>query len=390
VTGDDHRWMGHALALARRGEGETNPNPMVGCVVVKGGRVVGEGWHERAGGPHAEVRALDAARGAARGATVYVTLEPCAHHGRTGPCADAVAAAQPARVVVAVRDPNPRVDGEGLACLRRAGLAVTEGVRAADAARLNEPFLVAAPLRRPYVLLKAALTLDGRIATARGESKWITSPAQRRAARALRRRHDAVAVGIGTALADDPRLLPDPPVQRRFVRVVFDSRLRLREDSRLVRSVRQGLLWVLASPGAAPARARRLEARGVTVIRVPGARERVPIPAALRELRRRGIWTLMVEGGADLLGGMLAARTFDEVALFRAPMILGGANSLPAFGGPDPRSLRAGATMTRTSPLLSRLAREAGAEGGGGAVASDPVNVKDPFADLFETCYPVR
>jgi diaminohydroxyphosphoribosylaminopyrimidine deaminase/5-amino-6-(5-phosphoribosylamino)uracil reductase len=221
---EDAFWMARALDLAERGRGETNPNPMVGCVVVKDDRVVGEAWHRRAGGPHAEVLALERAGAQARGATLYVNLEPCAHQGRTPPCAPRLAAARLRRVVAAVRDPNPAVDGRGLALLRRSGVAVTAGVMESDALLLNEPFLVAARRRRPFVLLKAALTLDGRIATRTGDSKWITSPAQRHEARRMRRRHDGVAVGIGTVLADDPLLLPQPAVHRPFHRIVFCPR----------------------------------------------------------------------------------------------------------------------------------------------------------------------
>ncbi|MBI3932864.1 MAG: bifunctional diaminohydroxyphosphoribosylaminopyrimidine deaminase/5-amino-6-(5-phosphoribosylamino)uracil reductase RibD [Acidobacteria bacterium] len=335
---DDERWMRRALELAARGAGETNPNPMVGCVVVRSGRVVGEGWHRRAGGPHAEVTALRRAGARARGATLYVTLEPCAHQGRTAPCAPLVAAAGVRRVVAAVRDPNPLVNGRGLGLVRRRGLEVSHGVLAAEAERLNVRFLTAARARRPFVLLKAAITLDGRIATARGESKWITSAAQRRAARSLRRLHDAVAVGIGTVLADDPLLLPRPAVARPFHRVVFDSRLRLPLRSRLVRTARRAPVLLLCH-SASPARRRALEARGVTVVPCPGRDGRVSLSRALDALRERGIGSLMVEGGSELLGSFLGARLVDQVALFRAPLLLGGRGGRPAFGGPDPPRL---------------------------------------------------
>lgn len=222
----DERFMRRALELAARGEGETEPNPMVGCVIVRAGRVVGQGWHRRAGGPHAEVVALARAGKRARGATMYVSLEPCSHHGRTPPCAPQVVAAGIARVVAATEDPNPRVRGRGLARLRAAGLRVETGMLSARALRLNERFVVAATRQRPFVLLKAALTLDGRIATASGESRWITSQAQRREARRLRRLHGGVLVGVGTVLHDDPLLLPSPRVTRPFYRIVLDSRLR--------------------------------------------------------------------------------------------------------------------------------------------------------------------
>ncbi len=347
---DDRRWMARALDLARRGLGETNPNPVVGCVVVKGGRAVGEGWHRRVGGPHAEVFALREAGRAARGATVYVTLEPCSHQGRTGPCAPLVAAAEPARVVVAARDPNPRVGGRGLAHLRRAGIAVRTGVLEEEAIVLNDRFMIAARLERPFVLLKAALTLDGRIATAGGESKWITSTLQRRRARALRRLHDGVVVGIGTVLADDPLLLPAPRTRRPFHRVVFDSRLRLPPDSRLVRTVGEGPLWVVAARPDPRARA-ALESRGVRVVEAAGPSGRVDIPSALRALRAQGLWSLMVEGGSELLGAFVAARAFDQVALFRAPLLLGGRGSFPAFGGPDPERLSEAVRLAASTPL---------------------------------------
>jgi diaminohydroxyphosphoribosylaminopyrimidine deaminase / 5-amino-6-(5-phosphoribosylamino)uracil reductase len=350
---EDEFFMARALDLAERGRGETNPNPMVGCVIVKEHRVVGEAWHRRAGGPHAEVLALERAGDEARGATLYVNLEPCAHQGRTPPCAPRLASVGLRRVVAAVRDPNPAVDGRGLALLRRVGVAVTAGVMESDALLLNEPFLVAARQRRPFVLLKAALTLDGRIATRSGDSKWITSPAQRKEARRMRRSYDAVAVGIGTVLADDPLLLPRPGVHRPFHRIVFDSGLRLPPDSRLARSARRSPVWALCLRADARRR-QRLEARGVTVIVARGHDGRVSLPWALREMRRRGRWSLMVEGGSELLGSFLAARLFDQVALFRAPLLLGGRDSRPAFGGHGPARIAGALRLTRRSPLLGR------------------------------------
>jgi diaminohydroxyphosphoribosylaminopyrimidine deaminase/5-amino-6-(5-phosphoribosylamino)uracil reductase len=334
--------MRRALVLAARGLGETNPNPAVGCVVARGARVVGEGFHARAGGPHAEVVALRAAGARAKGATLYVTLEPCAHHGRTPPCAPLVRASGVARVVAAIPDPDPRVRGRGLALLRRAGVRVSSGLLAAEARSLNARFLSAAGRGRPFVLLKAALTLDGRIATAGGASKWITSPAQRRQARWLRRLHDAVLVGIGTVLADDPLLMPRPRTRRAFTRVVLDGALRLPLASRLVRSAgARTPVLVLCADGASRARQRALERRGVTVARVRAARAGLAPGAALAELWRRGLASVMVEGGSEVLGSFLAERLVDEVTLFRAPLLLGGRRSFGAFGGPDPRSIAA-------------------------------------------------
>jgi diaminohydroxyphosphoribosylaminopyrimidine deaminase / 5-amino-6-(5-phosphoribosylamino)uracil reductase len=343
--------MAHALALARRGLGETNPNPMVGCVLVKGGRVVGEGWHRRAGGPHAEAHALRAAGAAARGATAYVTLEPCAHQGRTPPCAPALVESGLRRVVAAMRDPNPPVNGRGFASLRRAGIEVVMGVAADEAAALNERFVVAARLQRPFVLLKVAMTLDGRIATAAGESKWITAARLRRRARALRRLHDGVAVGVGTVLADDPLLLADPRTRRPFHRVVFDSRLRTPLRSRLVASARDSPVWIVTTEAAAGREA--LEARGVRVLAAPARDGHVDLEWALAALRGEGLWSLMVEGGSDLLGALLAARLFDQLALFRAPLVLGGRHSRPAFGGPDPARLADAVRLTARSPLVT-------------------------------------
>ena len=328
----DEALMRRALELAARGLGETSPNPVVGCVVARGGRVVGEGLHARAGGPHAEVAALRQAGPRARGATLYVTLEPCAHQGRTPPCAPLVRDAGVARVVAALRDPNPLVAGRGLSLLRRSGVAVETGLLAAEAARLNERFLAWARHGRPFVLLKAALTLDGRIATASGRSKWITSPAQRRQARWLRRLHDAVLVGVGTALADDPLLLPSPRTRRPFARVVLDSRLRLPARGRLARTATRARArpraLVRAGRGAAGARSRR---SGSRCVEVAGEEGRVSLPAALEALRARGLTSLMVEGGGEVLGSFLARRLVDQVALFRAPLLLGGRGSRPGL-----------------------------------------------------------
>ena len=339
---EDERFMRRALELAARGLGETNPNPAVGCVVVSNRQVVGEGVHERAGAPHAEVEALRRAGGRARRATLYVNLEPCAHQGRTPPCAPLVRDAGVARVVAALRDPHPLVRGRGLSLLRRAGISVTTGVLAAEAERLNERFLVAARTGRPFVLLKAAHTLDGRIATASGHSKWITSPLQRRQARWLRRLHDAVLVGIETVLADDPLLLPSPRPRRPFARVVLDSRLRLPATSRLARSARPGAPVLVLTARAAPGRRRGLEPAGVEVQEVPASGGRVSLEGALSTLRSRGIASVMVEGGSEVLGSFLAERLVDQVALFRAPLLLGGRGSRPAFGGPDPAAIGEG------------------------------------------------
>lgn len=365
--------MRRALALAARGLGETNPNPVVGCVIVKDGRVVGEGYHTSAGRPHAEVLAMDRAGARARGATLFVTLEPCAHFGRTPPCAPLVRDSGVRRVVVAMRDPNPVVNGKGLAVLRRAGIPVSIGVLRDEALLLNERFLVSAREGRPFVLLKAALTLDGRIATASGHSRWITSPAQRAQARWLRRLHDAVLVGIGTALADDPLLLPSPRTRRPFTRIVIDSRLRLPAASRLVRSAGPGTPVLVVTTSRDPLARRRLEGPGVEVLPIRAKRGRVSLHGAMEALGARGFRSVMVEGGSEMLGSFLAARLVDQVALFRAPLLLGGRQSRPAFGGKGPPTVADALRLRPTSPLLRR-----------GSAARFPW----PRPRLFELWYP--
>lgn len=338
---NDETYMGRALRLAARGSGQTNPNPLVGCVIVRHGRVVAEAYHTRAGMAHAEVLALKRAGAQTRGATLYVNLEPCSHHGKTPPCAPVVAAAGVARVVVATRDPNPRVQGRGLRLLRGAGVSVAVGVLKAQAQRLNRRFLAGIALKRPYVTLKVAMTVDGRIATSAGQSRWITLPRQRRSAKELRREHDAVMVGIGTVLADDPLLLPLPSVRRPYPRVVTDSHLRIPLQSQLVQTALANPLVVLCDREADADRRRALEALGVNVWPIPSTGGRLDLRSALRRLRSSGIVRLMVEGGGELLGSFVAGRLFDEIVIYRAPIVLGGRNSRPAFGGPDPKRLAA-------------------------------------------------
>jgi diaminohydroxyphosphoribosylaminopyrimidine deaminase/5-amino-6-(5-phosphoribosylamino)uracil reductase len=347
--------MAEALALAARDAGEQSPNPMVGCVVVRGGRLVGAGFHARAGAPHAEVVALSQAGRQARGASLFVNLEPCSHHGRTPPCAPQIVAAGVRRVVIATHDPNPRVDGRGIAFLRRHGVKVEAGVLASPAAQLNERFMVWARTGRPFVLLKAAVTLDGRIGTASGDSKWITGTTARRAARRLRRLHDGVVVGIGTVLADDPLLLPSPRLRRPFERIVLDSRLRLPLESRLVRSAGRGRVRVVCRRQASPVRRRELERCGVLVTAAPPGPGRVPLDWLLETLSRGGLTSLMVEGGSEVLGEFLAHRLIDQVALFRGPLLLGGRDSRPAFGGEGPSRLRDALRLKPAEPWPAGL-----------------------------------
>lgn len=334
---DDLAFMRAALALARRGLGNVAPNPAVGCLIVRDRRIVGRGWTQPGGRPHAETEALRRAGEAARGATAYVTLEPCCHWGRTPPCTDAMIAAGLARAVIAVRDPDPRVNGEGVARLRDAGIAVTEGVLEREAAALNAGFILRVRGGRPLVTLKLATTLDGRIATAGGESRWITGAAARRLAHGLRARHDAILIGSGTALADDPELTVRVPglVPRGHpgpVRIVADGRARLPLTARLVATARTVPTWVLTTPGADRHRVAALADCGVTVIAVPPDANGQPEPlAALRALAQRGITRVLVEGGSRLAASLLRAGLVDRLAWFHAPAVL-GSDATPAIG----------------------------------------------------------
>jgi diaminohydroxyphosphoribosylaminopyrimidine deaminase / 5-amino-6-(5-phosphoribosylamino)uracil reductase len=335
ATADDRRWMHVALQLARRGLGETWPNPSVGCVLVADGVAVGRGWTQRGGRPHAEVEALARAGGRARGATAYVTLEPCSHTGQTGPCSEALIAAGVKRVVVALSDPDPRVDGRGLARLREAGVEVVEGVAREEARSVTEGFLLRVREGRPLVTLKLATSLDGRIATHGGDSKWITGPDARAAAHALRANHDAVAIGASTALVDDPELTVRLPGWdgRRKPRIVFDGRLRLSLTSTLVRTAREQPTWVLTLSDADRARRNALEDLGVELLDVaPAEAGRMSMTAALQALAGRGLTRLLVEGGGRIAASLLTEQVVDRLVLFRAGRVLGG-DAIPAVAG---------------------------------------------------------
>ncbi len=321
--------MRRALALARRGEALASPNPLVGAVLVKNGRVVGEGFHTYAGANHAEVIALEKAGKAARGATLYINLEPCCHTGRTGPCTDALIAAGVPHVVAAMRDPNPLVAGRGFARLRRAGIRVNVGVCDAEAKRLNEAFAKWIRTGLPFVTLKSAMTLDGKIAGPprrrdHGSVTWITSKKSRAEVQCMRHAHDALLTGVGTVLADDPRLTDRTgrPRRRPLLRVVLDSRLRLPLKSEMARSARGDVL-VLTAANPNGARARLLRRAGVEVVRVRSVRGRPDLRAALRELGRRGILSVMIEPGAALAHAAADARVVDKIVLFVAPRIMG-------------------------------------------------------------------
>jgi len=332
----DAAWMAEAISIAA--QGHPSPNPHVGAVLVKDGAKIAEGHHERAGEDHAEIVALKAAGAKTKGSTLFVSLEPCNHDGRTPPCTDAIIAAKVARVVIGCTDPNPHVQGGGIDKLRAAGIEVTVGVAEPEAKRLIAPWAKYVTTGLPYVTLKLALSLDGRIATRSGSSKWVTGPEARALVHALRSRHDAVAIGIGTALTDDPRLTVRDAPGPSPLRVVFDTKLRLSPHSRLTETAPDVPTWVLASPDAPSANEEALTTRGVEVLRTPTAAEgRLDVEAALRLLAGRGVVALMVEGGAELAGSFLAARLADELHAFVAPLLLGprGRPGAVDWAGPE-------------------------------------------------------
>ncbi|MCG3127861.1 MAG: Riboflavin biosynthesis protein RibD [Phycisphaerae bacterium] len=332
MTHEDY--MRRALALARRGLGRVEPNPMVGCVIVRDGRIVGNGFHHRFGGAHAEVEALRAAGRRAAGATVYVTLEPCCYFGKTPPCTDALIAAGVRRVVAAMRDPNPRVAGGGFRALRAAEIAVECGVLEAEAARLVAPFVKLTTHGRPWVIAKWAQSIDGAIGTRTGDSKWITDEAARADAHRTRSRVDGIMVGVGTVLADDPLLTCRHGRPRRVAtRIVLDSRLRTPPKAQPVRTANTVPTLIYCAPGAPGVRRRRLEASGVEVVPIAAGRGGLSLHAVLDDLGRRQMANVLVEGGGTLLGRLMDERLADEAHVYVAPTIIGGAEALRAIAG---------------------------------------------------------
>jgi diaminohydroxyphosphoribosylaminopyrimidine deaminase / 5-amino-6-(5-phosphoribosylamino)uracil reductase len=332
---NDLGYMKAALALARRGLGSVWPNPAVGCVLVKEGRVVGRGWTQPGGRPHGETEALRRAGEAARGATAYVSLEPCCHWGKTPPCTDALIAGGVARVVMPLEDPDPRVSGQGIARLRDAGIEVAVGLAAAEAEEINAGFFLRLRQGRPLVTLKLATTLDGQLATAIGESRWITGELARDRAHLLRASHDAVLIGSNTVITDDPLLtcrLPGLDHQSP-VRIVLDSRLNVPLTARVVAEARQVPTWFITLRHGDAARREAFLSCGVELIEVPPTpAHMVDMNAALHELGRRGLTRVLVEGGSTLAAVLLRAGLVDRLAWFHAPMLVGG-DGIPAVAG---------------------------------------------------------
>ncbi len=342
-----HRhFMTLALRLAAKGRGKTSPNPMVGALVVKNGRIVGRGYHHGSGQPHAEILALNQAGPRANGATLYVTLEPCCHLlKRTPPCAPVVIQSGVRQVVVAMVDPNPSVKGRGLAALRRAGMTVATGIAQEEAAQLNRAYLHWVRTGRPYVILKAGMTLDGKVATAKGESKWITGPRARQEAHRLRSQVDAVVIGVGTVLKDDPSLtarLSDRPLKlapKQPLRVVLDSKLRTPLTARICAKQDQAKTLIVTTSRASQLRRRPFDRAGVEILSLSTKNGHVSLPALMTVLGKRGITSVLIEGGSTVNAAVLREKLVNHVVLYLAPILMGGQDAKAVIGGHSPKRL---------------------------------------------------
>ncbi len=330
----DHSYMKEALELAAKGRGRTSPNPMVGAVVVKEGKIIGRGYHQKAGTPHAEIHALNDAGMEARDSTLYVTLEPCSHRGRTLPCADFIIRSRVARVVVAMLDPNPLVNGNGVRKLREAGIQVDVGLLERETRELNTFFIKYISTKIPYVLLKAAVTLDGRIATRTGDSKWITGKAAREKGHEIRDQVDAVLVGVNTVLTDNPSLTTRLPGKegKDPARIILDTHLRTPLDAKVIENDSEAPTYIFAGCNAAPERVRAYQEKNVTVMVARKGTGRIPFRQVLEDLGRMEISSLLIEGGAQIHAAALRERIVDHALFFIAPKIMGGGESREAIG----------------------------------------------------------
>ncbi len=324
-----------ALSLARKGMGTTSPNPMVGAVIVRGNRVIGKGYHRKAGMPHAEIVALNDAKEEARGATLYINLEPCAHVGRTPPCVNSIIAAGVRRVVVAMLDPNPLVNGKGVNELKKAGIEVKVGLLEEEAKRLNEAFVVYMEKKRPFFTMKGAVSLDGKIATKTCDSKWISNEESRRYVNKLRSSVDGIMVGINTVILDNPLLIPKIARPKKFpVRIILDSKLRIPLSCDVVKTSEKYKTWVFTAEDSRPDKETKLRSMGLDVVRVPKDESgRVSPRHVCEELFRREIMHVLVEGGGEINSGLLKEGLLDKIVLFYAPIIIGGKGAYNLIGG---------------------------------------------------------
>ncbi|MFW6284725.1 MAG: bifunctional diaminohydroxyphosphoribosylaminopyrimidine deaminase/5-amino-6-(5-phosphoribosylamino)uracil reductase RibD [Desulfosalsimonas sp.] len=339
--------MKTALELAEKGAGCTSPNPMVGAVIVHDGQIIGRGWHEKAGGPHAEVNAIADAGNRARGATMYVTLEPCNHQGRTPPCTKAILEAGISRVVCAMADPNPEVAGGGARFLADRGIDVTTGICETQARRLNEFFIHYIQTRRPFVVLKSAATLDGKIATRTGDSKWVTGPAARARVHQMRNCCDAILVGVNTVTADDPSLTTrlENTTGRDAVRVILDTRLSMPGTAKMLSQKSSAPTVIAASENADPQKAAGLEKAGARILSLPEKNDRVDLEALMEKLGQMNITSLLVEGGGRVAASFLQNRLVDKICFFYAPKILGG-DGMGICSGPGPQMMSSAICIT--------------------------------------------
>jgi diaminohydroxyphosphoribosylaminopyrimidine deaminase/5-amino-6-(5-phosphoribosylamino)uracil reductase len=327
-------YMRLALELAKKGAGRVEPNPLVGAVIVRNNRIIGQGYHGYFGGPHAEINAINSVKNPEhiKGSTLYLTLEPCSHFGKMPPCADAIVYSDIKQVVIAVRDPNPLVSGRGVRLLKRNRINVIEGVLEKEARAINKPFFKAHEKGVPYVIAKWAMSMDARMSMPKARGRWITSEKARIYAKSLRARCQAVLVGIGTALKDDPGLLASVKNKNNPIRVVLDSKARLPLNSKLIKTLLQGPVWVMASVSAPQSRIAGLEKKGARVFRMPARQGRLDFRAVLRTLAQNGINKLMIEGGPEALKSAFDARSVDEVYCFIAPKLFGKRHALSADG----------------------------------------------------------
>ncbi len=336
----DIKYMRMALRLAEKAKGRTSPNPMVGAVVVKNGKVISRGYHRRAGQPHAEALALKRAGSAAEGATLYVTLEPCSHtNKRTPPCCPVIRGSGVKRVVVAMIDPNPRVSGSGIKELRRAGIAVTTAVLGEEAKKLNEAFIKHVTTGSPFVTLKIAQTLDGKIATSSGESKWITGEEARKEGHRLRDSNDAILVGINTVLNDDPSLTARIPGGKDPIRIIVDSSLRVPLHAKVLKQ-KSPAKTIIATVSGSSARIARIKKTGAEVLTVKSSQGRVDLRDLMKKLGQRDIMSVLIEGGSEINASALKAGIVDKVVMFLAPLLMTGTDSICSLGGLSPKRLR--------------------------------------------------
>jgi len=336
---NDEKWMKRALRLAEKGRGRTSPNPMVGAVLVKNGQVVGEGYHARAGEAHAEILALRQAGEEARGSTLYINLEPCIHYGKTPPCAPAVIEAKVRRVVIGMEDPNPLVTGRGLKSLKKAGLDVEIGVLEKECRRLNEAFCKYILKKEPFVILKVAATLDGKIATREGDSKWISGETSRHFVHRMRDQVDGVVVGIGTVLKDDPQLTARIKKGRDPYRIILDSRLRIAEDAKVIGNSPSKTI-IATTELAARDKIERLEKKGVRILILDSKQGRVDLKNCLSKLGEMGMMSLLVEGGSQVNGSFLDEGLIDKILFFLSPKLIGDREALGIFGGSGKANLK--------------------------------------------------